>query len=123
MREQLLSLFPAHTHPLTLVSDPDGLITDESILSALIERGFTIIQETDPVLLRYRVEQVKPFRSLNPVIVLTDGALEALPYDLWQQGQHFMLALYTFFPNLSYPILRALTPLQRSRLSQITPPR
>jgi hypothetical protein len=31
--------------------------------------------------------------------------------------------LHTFFPNLSYPILRALTPLQRARLGQVTLPR
>lgn len=123
MREQLLNLFPPHTHPLILASDPDGLLTDESILSALTERGFTIIQETDPILLRYRVEQIKPFQTSNPVIIITNGALEALPYDLWQPGQHITLALHTFFPNLSYPILRALTPIQRARLSQITPPR
>ena len=122
MREQLLNLFPPQTHPLILVSDPDGLLTDESVLSALIERGFTIIQETDPILLRYRVEQVKPFQASNPIIVITDGALESLPYDLWQQGQRVMLALHTFFPNLSYPILRTLTPIQRAHLSQVTPP-
>jgi len=119
----LLEIFPYNAHPLILVSDPDELLTDEAVLSALTERGFTIIQETDPILLRYRVEQVKPFQLSTPVIVITDGALESLPYDLWQQGQRVTLALHTFFPNLSYPILRALTPRQRTRLSQVTPPR
>lgn len=123
MLHQLLALFPPKTHSLILVSDPDGLLKDEAILSALIERGFTIIQETDPVLLRYRVEQVKPFQTSSSVIIITDGMLEALPYDLWQQGQHVTLALHTFFPNLSYPVLRLLTPIQRSHLSQAAPPR
>lgn len=123
MLEQLLDLLPPNTHPLILISDPDRLLTDESVLSSLSERGFTIIHETDPVLLRYRVEQVKPFQTSNPVIIITEGALEALPYDLWGQAQHVTLALHTFFPNLSYPILRALTPLQLARLGQITPPR
>ncbi len=119
----LLDLFPQKAHSLILVSNPDGLLSDEVVLSALIERGFTIIQETDPILLRYRVEQVKPLQPSAPVIVITEGALESLPYDLWQQGQRVTLALHTFFPNLSYPILRALTPLQRARLGQVTPPR
>lgn len=123
MRDQLLGLFPPNIHPLILVSDPDGLLTDESVLSALLERGFTIIHENNPILLRHRVEQVKPFQSSNPVIVITDGVLEALPYDLWQQGQHVTLALHSFFPNLSYPILRSLSPVQRGRLSQVKPPR
>lgn len=123
MREELLSLFPSNAHPLILVSDPDGLLMDEALLSTLTERGFTIIQETDPVLLRYRVEGAKPFQPSSPVIVITDGALDTLPYDLWQQGQHVTLALHTFFPNLSYPILRTLTPSQRARLSQVKAPR
>ncbi len=120
---ELLELFPYNAHPLYIVSDPDGLLFDESILVALIERGFTIIQETDPVLMRYRVEQTKPFRSSNPIIIITDDALETLPYDLWQQGQQIVLALHTFFPYLSYPIIRTLTPLQRVRLSQAKSPR
>ena len=28
MLEQILRCFPAHTHPLTLVSDPDGLLAE-----------------------------------------------------------------------------------------------
>jgi hypothetical protein len=123
MFDSLLNIFPANVHPLILVSDPDGLLTDESVLSALSERGFTIIQERDPVLLRYRVEQVKPFDSTHPVLIITFGALEALPYDLWQQGEHITLALHTFFPNLSYPILRTLTSLQRARLNTVKLPR
>jgi len=123
MRATLLDLFPVNTHSLYLASDPDGLLTDESVLSVLSERGVTIIQERDPILLRYRVEQVKPFHVSKPVLILTDGALEDLPYDLWQQGQHVMLALHTFFPNLSYPILRTLTSLQRARLDSVKLPR
>jgi len=123
MLDTLLTYFPKDTHPLTLITDPDGLLADEFVLATLTKRGFTIIQETDPVLLRYRVEQVKPFQTSSSVIIITDGMLEALPYDLWQQGQHVTLALHTFFPNLSYPVLRALTPIQRSHLSQAAPPR
>lgn len=119
----LIELFPLNTHLLTLVSDPDGLLSDESILAALTERGFNLIRETDPVFIRYRFEQAKPFRLSKPLIVVIDGALENLPYDFWQQSHHVVLALHTFFPNLSYPILRTLTLVQRARLSAITQPR
>lgn len=123
MLDQLLHLFPPNTHPLILVSDPDGLLADEPTLAALIQRGFTIIQETDPVVLRQRVEQVKPFSPSQPVLVIAEGALEALPYDLWQQGQPVSLALHTFFPNLAYPILRRLSPIQRAQLNQVSQPK
>lgn len=122
MRDLLSPLFPADTHPLTLASDPDGLLADEQVLSMLAERGFTIVQERDPILLRHRVEQFKPFHPSAPVLIITEGELENLPYDLWQQGQHVQLAIHTFFPNLSYPILRTLSSLQRARLGQVKLP-
>ncbi|MEJ5241102.1 MAG: BREX-3 system phosphatase PglZ [Anaerolineales bacterium] len=103
--------------PLVLVSDPDGLLNEEHLLAELHHRGFTVIREDDPVRLRYRITH-----SPAPWIVITTGPLNTLPYDLWQKGEHVELALHTFFPHLAYPPLRALTPLQRSRLFQAPPP-
>ncbi|MBN2549892.1 MAG: BREX-3 system phosphatase PglZ [Anaerolineales bacterium] len=122
MLSHLLDLFPAHTHPLTLVSDVDGLLADENTLAALIARGFTLIQEADPILLRCRAEQARPFTSQNPLIIITADALETLPYDLWQQGHRLSLDLPSYFPNLAYPLLRSLTPLQRARLDESPAP-
>lgn len=120
----VLGYFPAHTHPLTLVSDPDDVLADEEVLIALSDRGFTLIDEPDPVVLRHRVEQARPWSADRPLIVVTDGPLNALPYDLWQQGHRVTLALHTFFPRLAYPVVRALTSSQRWRLSQApSPPR
>jgi hypothetical protein len=122
MQAAILAHFPPHTHPLTLVSDPDGLLADEDVLAALAERGFTLVGEPDPVALRHRVEALRPWNTDHPLIVVTAGLLNQLPYDLWQQGHHVTLALHTFFPNLVYPVVRALTPTQRWRLSQTLPP-
>ena len=122
MIKSVLLHFPPHTHPLTLVSDPDGLLADEDVLAALAERGFTLVNEPDPVALRQRVEALRPWSVDHPLIVVTAGPLNQLPYDLWQQGQHVTLALHTFFSNLAYPVVRALTPAQRYRLSQSPPP-
>jgi hypothetical protein len=122
MQAAILAHFPPHTHPLTLVSDPDGLLADEDVLAALAERGFTLVGEPDPVALRHRVEALRPWSTDHPLIVVTAGPLDQLPYDLWQQGHHVTLALHTFFPNLVYPVVRALTPTQRWRLSQTSPP-
>ncbi len=122
MQAAVLAQFPPHTHPLTLVSDLDGVLSDEALLTTLAEGGFTLLNEPDPIRLRQRVEQVRPFSTDRPLIVVTTGSLNELPYDLWQQGHHVTLALHTFFPNLAYPVVRALTPSQRWRLSQSPPP-
>ena len=118
----MLQFFPAHTHPLTLVHDPDGLLADEGLLAALAERGFTLIQEPDPVRLRHRVEQARPWSADHPLIIVTAEPLNKLPYDLWQQGHHISLALHAFFPHLAYPVVRTLTPSQRWQLSQVPAP-
>ena len=122
MHERVLAYFPAHTHPLTLVSDPDGVLAEEELLAGLAARGFTLLSEPDPVALRLRVEAARPWSAGRPLVIVTAGALNALPYDLWQEGRRLTLALHTFFPHLSYPLLRALSPAQRWRLAQVPQP-
>jgi len=122
MQAAVLAHFLPHTYPLTLVSDPDGVLADEAVLTTLTECAFTLVNEPDPIRLRHRVEQVRPFSTDRPLIVVTAGPLNELPYDLWQQGHHVTLALHTFFPNLAYPVVRTLTPAQRWQLSQTPPP-
>ena len=119
MLEQVLALFPPHIHPLTLVSDPDDVLADETILALLSERGFRLIAERDPIALRYTVQHAMPISAATPVIIITAEPLETLAYDLWQQGAHVELALHQFFPNLAYPALRELSPNQRQRLSTV----
>jgi len=122
MMAEILSLFSPHTHPLTLVSDPDGLLADETLLAALNERGFTLLTESDPILLRNRIESLKPWQVEKPVIVITPAALETLPYDLWQTGHRLQLSLHDYFPNLAYPLVQALTPYQRACLNDTPHP-
>lgn len=122
MLSRISDLFPANTHPLTLVSDPDGLLTGEQTLVELNQRGFTVIQETDPVLLRHRVEAARPINREHPIIVVTTGALESLPYDLYESGHWVSLALHQYFPNLAYPVVRALSAAQLEKLSACQQP-
>jgi hypothetical protein len=117
MIPSILANFPPNTHSLTLVSDPDGLLSGEQILVELNQRGFTIIQEIDPVVLRHRIEGVRPFNQERPVIVVTTGALESLPYDLYESGHWISLALHQYFLNLAYPVVRTLNVAQLEKLS------
>ena len=122
MNAELLRYFPAHTHPLTLVSDPDRLLAGEALMAELARRGFQVIQEEDPVLLRHRVEQAQPFTVVQPVLLTTTGAIEDLPYDLYQGAYRINLSLHPFFPNLAYPVLQTLSPDQIEKLAACPPP-
>src|SRR5258706_1866755 len=119
MLDPVLAIFPPHTHPLTLASDPDGVLADVELRAALSERGFRLIEEADPIALRAQMQQAQPFTATSPVVVVTRGPLNALPYDLWQQGRRVALELGALFPGLDIGILRTLSPSQRWRLREV----
>ncbi|MCA9873355.1 MAG: BREX-3 system phosphatase PglZ [Anaerolineales bacterium] len=121
MLKRLLRHFPPHIHALTLVCDPDNVLADEQMLTALAERGFSLILETDPIQLRQVIGQIQ-FDMAHPIVIITPRPLDQLPYDLWQQGHKVSLQLSEFFPHLAHPIVRQLSPEQRWRLSQVPPP-
>lgn len=112
MLQRISSLFPSHTHPLTLVSDPDRLLAGEALMAELTRRGFQVIQEDDPVLMRHRMEEARPFTADHPIILTTTGPLEEIPYDLYQDAYRIRLSLHQYFPNLAYPVLQTLSPDQ-----------
>src|SRR6266545_2842090 len=116
MRERLLSLFPPHTHPLTLVSDPDGLL-DSDIRTALRGSGFRMFDESDPIALRYAVVQAQPWSLESPLLIVTTGPLNALPYDLWQPARRVELSLVDLFPSLDSSVVHQLNAAQRQRLA------
>ncbi|MCL4835376.1 MAG: BREX-3 system phosphatase PglZ [Caldilineaceae bacterium] len=107
------------TYQFILVSDPDNVLADESLTADLAARGFRLLHEADPIALRAAWQRAQPVTVEQPLIVITGGPLNALPYDLWQQGQHLELALHTFFPLLDYPTIRQLSPAQRARLGDV----
>jgi hypothetical protein len=122
MIERALQHFPSQTYGLTLVTDPDNLLSDEGVLAALYKREFTLIIDVDPIQLRWRVAQFGVWSTIRPLIIVTPVSLDSLPYDLWQPGHHVTLALHSFFPLLSYPVVKTLTPTQRWHLTQAPTP-
>lgn len=122
MVNSLISFFPAHVHRLTLVNDPDGLLSSETTRAELARRGFVIIQENDPILLRRRMSEVIAPSVEHPLLIITPGPLSELPYDIWQPGYRLELSLHQYFPNLAYPVLQSLSPYQLEMLSQVAQP-
>ena len=55
-RDTILKNFKPKISRLTLVADPDGLLTEEGMLSAIRDRGFDLIPFDDPIAFRFAYE-------------------------------------------------------------------
>jgi len=114
-RNAVLNEFFPNVSKLTLVADPDSLMTEERLAMELRKRGFDLIEFNDPVEFRYAYES--KYRSLwdmgehtDLVVILRlqNADLEALPYDLLQAGRRLSFNLGELFPNLCYPVIEKL---------------
>ena len=114
-RDAILNDFVPNVSKLTLVADPDCLLTEEKLALELRGRGFDLIEFSDPVEFRYAYES--KYRSiwdrgehtdLEVVLRLQNAELESLPYDLLQAGRKLSFNLGDLFPNLSYPVIEKL---------------
>lgn len=81
-RDQVLREFTPQVARLTVVADPDGLLTEEGIVLGLRERGFDLILFDDPVGFRFAYES--KYRSRWDYGKLTDlvVVLRAATHDL-----------------------------------------
>lgn len=114
-RDLILREFLPGLARLTLVADPDRLLTEEEITLELRNRGFEMIMFDDPVSFRYVYESRYRSRwdrgkKIDLVVTLSmeSQSLEALPFDLLQIGRKLSFSLGALFPNLSYPVVAAL---------------
>ncbi len=114
-RDAILNDFVPNVSKLTLVADPDCLLTEEKLAFELRGRGFDLIEFSDPVEFRYAYES--KYRSiwdrgehtdLVVVLRLQNAELESLPYDLLQAGRKLSFNLGDLFPHLSYPVIEKL---------------
>ena len=104
---------------LTLVADPDHLLTEQEILGALCERGFDLVPFDDHVAFRFAYES--RYRQIwdrgeetNLVVVLRSfsGDMDTLPYDLLEQARRqercLSFSVAELFPKLVPNVLLAL---------------
>jgi len=114
-RDVILNDFVPSISKLTLVADPDGLLTEEKLALELRGRGFDLIEFTDPVEFRYAYES--KYRSnwdrgehsdLIVILRLQNADLDSLPFDLLQAGRKLSFNLGELYPNLSYPVIEKL---------------
>lgn len=114
-RDAILAHFVPHVSRLTIVADPDALLTEERLAVELRQKGFDLIEFTDSVEFRYAYES--QYRSvwdrgertdLVVVLRLPDSSVDSLPYDLLRAGRRLAFDLGSLFPHLSYPVLQSL---------------
>lgn len=114
-RDAILKDFVPNVSKLTLVADPDCLLTEEKLAMELRGRGFDLIEFNDPVEFRYAYES--KYRStwdrgehsdLVVILRLQNAELGSLPYDLLQAGRNLSFNLGDLFPTLSYPVIEKL---------------
>ncbi len=114
-RDLILNDFVPNVSKLTLVADPDSLLTEEKLALELRGRGFDLIEFNDPVEFRYAYES--KYRStwdrgehtdLVVILRLQGAELDSLQYDLLQAGRKLSFNLGDIFPNLSYPVIEKL---------------
>lgn len=112
-RDAILKEFVPNTSKLTLVADPDALLTEEKLALELKNRGFDLLEFNDPVKFRYAYESKYrakwdngEYTDLVVVLRKPDSELENLPYDLLlTAGRKLVFNLGELFPNFSYPVL------------------
>src|SRR6266849_754500 len=115
-QEHILKEFIPQVNRLTLVADPDYLVTEEDILQRLRERGFDILVFEDPVGFRFAYESKYRSKwddgdsSIELVVVVHEQAanLRLLPYDIFQTDRKLSFSLADIFPNLSYSVIKSL---------------
>lgn len=122
-RDAILSEFIPNVSKLTIVADPDDLLTEEKLLLELKNRGFDLIDLNDPVEFRYAYES--RYRTLwdqgkqtEQAVILRSHSQEfaTLPYDLLKAGRNLAFNLGDIFSNLSYSVIEK---LDRSHLDKL----
>lgn len=108
-RDAILNDFVPNVSKLTLVADPDCLLTEENLSLELRGRGFDLIEFRYAYESKYRsIWERGEHTDLVVVLRLQDAGLESLPYDLLQAGRKLSFNLGDLFPNLSYPVIEKL---------------
>jgi hypothetical protein len=111
-RDKILEQFVPNISKLSLVSDPDNLLTEEKTAVILRNRGFDILEFKDAIEFRYAYESKyrtiwdEGIQTELVVIIHTQKVdLNYLPYDLLAKGKKFYFNIAEIFPVFSPYIL------------------
>ena len=113
-RDHILKEFSPGVCTISVVADPDALLTEPHLIQTLDQRGFESLLFEDSISFRFAFEsryrpRLDSGKSVD-LIVLYKGDFTKLPYDVLARGRRVGFSLTDFFPNFSYPVLKDLEP-------------
>ncbi|SFA83222.1 PglZ domain-containing protein [Lentibacillus halodurans] len=112
-RDEILKVTAEPVSFLYVISDPDGLLNDETILTKLQSKNIEMIEIEDVISFRYVFEskyRKAIYNREKALVVRTElEDFHKLPYDLLKLGSKHKISLSNIFPKLSYPIIKQLS--------------
>jgi hypothetical protein len=114
-REAILKEFAPRAARLSLVADPDGLVTEERVIQKIREFGYDMLLFDESISVRFAYELKYRLKwdhgeRIDLVIAFknSDTELYRVPYDLLHNARRLSFSLGQLFPNLSYPVVATL---------------
>jgi hypothetical protein len=114
--DRILKEFAPDLARLWIVADPDDVLLQSHVLSALRERGFEVLPFEDSIAFRAEYEERyraawdrgEPGPSRALILHLRGTNISDLPWDYLRQARKLSLSLAELFPKLSYAVVRQL---------------
>ncbi len=114
-RETILKEFTPQVARITLVADPDTLLSEEVIIQEIQSRGFDFVIYEEPISFRYlyksKYQPIWEAGDPKEIIILLhseDDSFGQLPYDIFSGARRLKFGLDRIFPNLHRGVLSAL---------------
>ncbi|MFC1695234.1 BREX-3 system phosphatase PglZ [Pseudomonadota bacterium] len=120
-RKTIVDAFVPNLALVTLVADPDDLLSDEQLQSEITSKGFDLLWFGDPIEFRYLYEQtrVSAIHEGQELVIAfrgDDSLAEQVPFDVLQRARVLEFSLAGLFPALSASVI---TNLDRSLLDKL----
>ena len=111
-RETILKEFTPQIARLTVVADPDALLSEETVLQEIQARGFELVVYEEPIRFRYlfesKLRSAQPANESKEIIILLRGGeanFVKLPYDILVGARKLEFGLDRLFPQLNHSVL------------------
>lgn len=114
--DRIIGGFDAALATFCIVSDPDGVLLDERILTALAGKDFEVLPFDDTIAFRvefeerYRAHWDRGVPGEHAALILHTRSPDtsALPWDYLRAARRYRLSLAELLPQLSYTVIQQL---------------